>query len=333
MKEEGDSYLSIKDTNVLKGIALLLLLIHHLFYLNNGLYDDIPIWKNRYVVQEIGIMAKVCVAIFVLLSGYGLTISTVKNGGIPNLKTFYIHRFKKLFLNYWFIWCLFVPISIFVFNYTFKDAYHDHIAVHLIADIAGLHAIIFTDTYCYNPTWWFYSCIILLYILFPLLYKWVRSDVISVLLVAMAISFLPIPYIDVIRFNLLAFILGIIFVVRKLPPPSNSRIFPLLILLLLMVERNYTKYPIFTDCLISASLVQFYRSFTLSRPIKQVLAFIGKHSMNIFLFHTFIFYFWFKEYIYATRMPIVIFLFLLVVCIVISVVLEWVKKTTINKLL
>lgn len=33
--------LSLKDTNVLKGIALLLLLAHHLYYKRTGLYNHI----------------------------------------------------------------------------------------------------------------------------------------------------------------------------------------------------------------------------------------------------------------------------------------------------
>ena len=62
------------------------------------------------------------------------------------------------------------------------------------------------------------------------------------------------------------------------------------------------------------------------------MAFLGKHSMNIFLFHTFIFYFWFQNIIYASRNPIIIFFTLLAICIPISIVLEWMKRYTIYKL-
>lgn len=48
--------------------------------------------------------------------------------------------------------------------------------------------------------------------------------------------------------------------------------------------------------------------------------------MNIFLFHTFIFYMWFQDIIYITRNPLVIFLELLISCLLISVVLESIKK-------
>ena len=113
--------LSLKDTNVLKGIGLLLLLCHHLFYVQKGLYDDIHLVGDHYLVQELGIWCKVCVAIFVFLSGYGLTVGAIKARGF-NVRSFYWHRFTKLLLNYWLIWVLFVPISLFFFGRTFTDA-------------------------------------------------------------------------------------------------------------------------------------------------------------------------------------------------------------------
>lgn len=72
MSAEGQ--LSLKDTNVLKGVALLLLLWHHLFYKENGLYDDLYI-AGHGLVNELSIVSKVCVAIFVFLSGYGWNCS------------------------------------------------------------------------------------------------------------------------------------------------------------------------------------------------------------------------------------------------------------------
>ena len=117
----------------------------------------------------------------------------------------------------------------------------------------------------------------------------------------------------------------------KDPPPINLWI-PLAIFAIIMAERNLTKYPIFTDCLICVALVQLYRTTSLYKPIKQTLVFLGKHSMNIFLFHTFIFYFWFKEFIYASRNPIIIFVLLLSICLIISMGLEWIKKYTIGRL-
>ncbi len=116
------------DTRVLKGIAILLMLIHHLFYDESmeGMFGDVSIF-GFHVVHEMGGWSKVCVSIFVVLSGYGLEVTTKDKE--MNLVSFYKHRFKKLMLNYWFVWLLTVPIGIFVFGHSLNDAYGSHAVV------------------------------------------------------------------------------------------------------------------------------------------------------------------------------------------------------------
>lgn len=331
MKEGKNSIFSLQDTNCLKGLAICLMLIHHLFWVRNGLFDDIQI-GNLYLVNEIGKMAKVCVAIFVFLSGYGLMIQAERKGGVGSLRDFYFHRFKKLFLNYWFIWLVFVPISYFCFGMTFQNAYQTNIGWHLIADLLGLHSLLFRDVYCYNPTWWFYSCIIILYLFFPLMYRMIKRDAMILFLFALIISFLPIPFIEIIQFNIVAFLLGMWMASKYTPPTSIWAKWILLILILLYtVDRVINKYPLLVDCLITILIVQFFCEIKWPNSIIKIMAFLGKHSMNIFLFHTFIFGFWFQGLIYWSRNPIIIFITLLMVCIPISMFLEWAKRYTIYR--
>lgn len=325
-------YLSLYDTNVLKGLAICLMLIHHLFWIRNGLYDDIQI-GNLFLVNVIGQMAKVCVAIFVFLSGYGLVIQSEKRGSQVSLSSFYIHRFKKLFLNYWFIWLIFVPISYFCFDMTFYKIYHTNIGWHLFADILGLHNLIFQGTYCYNPTWWFYSCIITLYLLYPLMYYMMKRDLLTLLLLTLILSLLPIPFIEAIKFYIIAFALGMCMVNSEIPSPIRRiRWLMVLLMLLYAVGRLFCCYPYLIDSLLTLFIVRLYKSVNWPKKIISIMAFLGKHSMNIFLFHTFIFYFWFQNIIYASRNPIFIFFTLLAICIPISIVLEWMKRYTIYKL-
>ena len=75
--------LTLNDTMLLKGIALLLLLAHHLFYQGIG-YNDVHLYGSHYLVKEIGIISKLCVDIFVFLSGYGLTVNADKS--LTNIK-------------------------------------------------------------------------------------------------------------------------------------------------------------------------------------------------------------------------------------------------------
>lgn len=319
--------LSIRDTNALKGIALLLLLIHHLFYIDNGMYDDISI-AGRGVVQTIGLWSKICVAIFVFLSGYGLTAQAEKIGGVGSLVRFYWRRFTKLMLNYWFIWLIFVPIGVFVFHYSFAEAYGDHIGIKFLLDFTGL--INAFGLYGYNVTWWFYSCIILLYILFPFLYRLVKKDtMLSVLVVAVA-TYMPIPIFRSALPYLLPFLAGMIYCRLSNNytggvKAKHSILFCLLFLIAAF-DRLVAPDKLRFDTVIVLLMVIAYKSIYIPEAIAKALEFLGKHSMNIFLFHTFIFYMWFRNFIYASRNPLIIFLELLIACLLISIVLECVKK-------
>lgn len=323
-----------QDTNVLKGLAIMLMLVHHLFWKQNGLYDDIHLLGDRYLVNQIGIFAKVCVAIFVFLSGYGLTIQADGKGGVGKLHDFYLRRFKKLYLNYWFIWLIFVPISIFVFGRTFEVAFPEDTGLHVGLDLLGIHQWFFSKPYSYNATWWFYSCIISLYLLFPFLYKMMKKGWIILLLITIAVSFMPFSIVSV-NYYIFIFVLGMLVARFKIAPPTQPAwVCAIMILLLIFCgEGLYNKYPRMMDGLITLTLVMTYQSVKWSDKILKVMDFLGKHSMNIFLFHTFIFSYWFKDFIYSSRNPFIIFFLLLGICVIISVILEQLKKLTIYKIL
>jgi surface polysaccharide O-acyltransferase-like enzyme len=163
--------LSLLDTQNLKGIALLMLLAHHVWGgANEGRFEDVFI-HSEPLFRGIGAHCKVCVAIFVLLSGYGLTKSCLKKGGLGNSFSFFLHRYTKLMINYWLIWLLFVPIGLFFFGRTFPTVYGDNWIFKAITDFFGVFNLVNGHPNGYNATWWFYGLIIVLYLLFPLLWK------------------------------------------------------------------------------------------------------------------------------------------------------------------
>ena len=330
------------ESDILKGIALLFLLIHHLFYIRNGRFDDIELFNNHYLINIIGQTFKVCVPLFVFLSGYGLTagVETIEK---INLKKFYKHRFSKLYFNYWLIWMIFVPIGIFVFDITFEKIYGNHIIIKFILDILGLINII--GNYGYNPTWWFYSCITLLYILFPITItacknKW---SSLALLLISVGLTFCQFTPLQPIRYYLLTFILGCYFrnglIYKILPPPishytlkaSNGQLsFWEISILIIMIGisipiRFLTSYALVIDTLIAILIIFCFKNIKMHPYIHKSLRFCGKHSFNIFLFHTFLFYLYLPLFIYWHRNPLIIFITLLLFCLSISVIIEYGK--------
>ena len=156
-----ESTFTKSDTNAAKGVAVFLLLIHHLFL---DYPETIAKIFNQFLPLLIGSCAKVCVAIFIILSGYGLTKSTEKPTG---LKKFYLKRLVRIYIDYWFIWAVFVPVGMLFFGRTLSVAYGSNSFLKLILNFSGMHK--FLGVTGYNATWWFVSLIIALYLLFPLI--------------------------------------------------------------------------------------------------------------------------------------------------------------------
>lgn len=318
--------LSLKDTNALKGIALLLLLCHHLFYKQNGDYNDIVVIGQHGLVQEFAIASKVCVAIFVFLSGYGLT-KKYENTTLLT-RDFYVNRFVKLFMNFWLIWILFVPIG-FLLGRTFGEVYQHHIWLKAIIDFFGM-AYGF-GYYGINPTWWFMSCIIILYMLFPFLFKF-RNCRIGLLLLSFIVIWIPFSIFNPIKYYLTAFVAGILCsqdpLFNKIISLRNvyAKIGVTLLSIACFLIRNFIPYSLLFDSLLAICIVITYKLIVKSEGIIQCLMFLGKHSMNIFLFHTFIYYYYFRSLIYYSSNPLVIFITLLSICLIISIVIEYLKE-------
>lgn len=66
--------------------------------------------------------------------------------------------------------------------------------------------------------------------------------------------------------------------------------------------------------------------------INKFFQYMGKHSTNLWLVHMFIYMVFFKEYIYALKYPILIYLWLIVICLVFSYMINKIEKIIITRL-
>ena len=126
-------------------------------------------------------------------------------------------------MNYWFIWLVFVPIGVFMFGRSFHDSYGAYMPIKVILDFFGL--INAFGWLGYNATWWFYSCIILLYASFPFLYWSYKKDVLLTTLLVAVVCFFPTPIFAGGKLYFGAFYMGMIYCdyckVTQLPPPHT----------------------------------------------------------------------------------------------------------------
>lgn len=313
----------IAVTNASKGMALMLILWHHLFY-------EKP--ESGFIVFQTALLAKVCVGIYVVLSGYGLAES-VKHKKLE-LFAFYKKRLVKLFMNYWLIALLFIPVGSLLFGRTLESVFGEDKYTGLLIQMLGLH--MFTDvSYGYNPTWWFMSLILVLYAIFPMVNILTAKFQIKFLLFTAVLLFVPIPLVNdwIFPFSVGVYLSqtnGFVKMFEWLDKQGKWRFVTLFVLTVLVAcyrENGYLFDSIRIDAFFGILLMLWTTELVMASSLSQkVLEFIGIHSFNIFLFHTFIYYYFFTNFIYGFGNPLLIFGVLLGICLIISVGIERLKR-------
>lgn len=327
----------LKASHAARGVALLMLLWHHLFFEKYGAYSTLVYLSSNF--------ALVCVAIFILLSGYSLAIS-VKDKPI-GVMAFYKKRLSRLYMNYWLIALIFIPIGILLGYRPLESVFPTSPYLKLFLQMTGFHMFMDDVSYGYNPTWWFMSTILALYLLFPLMYYLVRKFGLWFLLACFFLNFRPneagkwFLYLNVWLF---AFSLGIYLartngLVKVSIMLKRFGFFRFILLLggiLISISiRTYVLFMSHIDFLFTQGFDWIYGTIiillifeiTQAWPNGQrVLAFLGRHLFNIFLFHTFIFSLYWPDFIYSFTYPVLIFLVLLAISIIVSMIIEFIKK-------
>ncbi|WP_230322501.1 MULTISPECIES: hypothetical protein [Bacillus] len=92
--------ISKNDTKMLKGVAILFMLLLHLFCRKevNGLYETFPIINGVPLVYYIGLFGDACVPIYCFVSGYGLFKVHSREQTSNVMKNF--TRIFKLLINF-----------------------------------------------------------------------------------------------------------------------------------------------------------------------------------------------------------------------------------------
>jgi hypothetical protein len=330
---------TINDTNFSKGVAMCLMILHHLFW--NVTAMGVSIYYMA-ISQEIGILGKVCVSIFLLLSGYGLDKS-VKND--YKIGEFYKRHLSKIYFNYWFIVIVSFIIGAIFFTDKARALIGDNAFYKVILNFTGLYYL--TGYMGYNSSWWFITAIIVLYLLFPLIRILVKQYN-HVFLIFSSILLFPelIPF-DVLNvkwvaFNFFPFILGVYLaeskVLENIQLTDERAIykftrftmialaFVFIIPIRLRLGMTFDGYRL--DILFGL-LIIFINYLYLSRIkiMGKFFSYIGIYSMDMYLIHGFITTLYTPEFIYGLKNPVVMFLVVLLLSLFISVLFSKVKTT------
>ena len=332
--------LSKQDTAVLKGIAIVAMLFHHLYF-------SIPQWVEPYtgVWLYLGVAGKICVAIFLFCSGYGLEAQYKGFAGFGHSFRFVIKRLTSFYFNYWIIFLLFVPVTILFFNRPLSAAYGEGLSslemtLYFIQDIIGLAGL-----HSYNITWWFNFLIVIFYLIFPFV-SWLarKSSVFTLVLSIAVMVFLKSEYnINAYQF---AFVLGILWskaasvaqhstshIVIKYVLPSILSTGVMLAVRICFLPRDWSvvkmDFLILLSILLMLVIVLFVIVFVRKSEITMsVFSFLGRHATNIYLMHTFVNAYWQFHWLHkgVFMRNGGNFIVLLTICMGFSMLLEYVKN-------
>ena len=168
-----------EDTKLVKGIAILLMLAHHLWLFPDRLVSDLPLTSltsaGLKIAADLGAFGKICVSIFMFAGGYGTYLLYEKK------QLNWVEKIKKLYVSYWKVFFIFVPLGFLFFHgqsdYCQNTAIchvYDHFELPVfLANLAGVQS-------GYNGEWWFFGSYVIALATFPVILKMIKNNGIGV---------------------------------------------------------------------------------------------------------------------------------------------------------
>lgn len=348
-----------EHTMQMKGIAIIILLFHHCF-LNAQRWATVPYEKlattkgwgyypisfapfSSHTIQYLASFSKICVAMFVFMTGYGMWVSYESQKKKTTMSNYIKKRMVTLMTGFLIIFVvtevLAIPTGRFieVYGHDFRSV------VYMIIDALGLAKLLGTPLFCL--TWWYMSLAIVLIMIFPFVhsimekYQWVV--VVASIIVPRACGFGQST--DLFRY-LLAYTLGMYFAQHDLlarikekfmEQNVEGKLLSLIVSLIglaviIKCRQNAWigwKYLDFWDGFAAMYVIVLSYIYILNgKWIVKGLGFLGKHSMNIFLIHSFYRDVFFHKFTYSFYYAWLDYIVLMAISLVTSIVLEWFKK-------
>lgn len=327
-----------------KGLAILFLLVYHLFE-NAELINSMDVIHAPFSQETFLMFAgfgNVCVSVFVFLTAYGISTGIWKQSEITIGDAYKqaCTRFVKLMGNFF---ILFLSVNILwgvFFDYDKLYGINKQGLLYFLTDATGFSQFFGTPTM--NMTWWYMKVAYILIFLIPVLAFAVKKIGNSMLIIAFLLPFAIKMDHDVQRYFFVA-VFGVCAAYGKwVDKLLNIKIhwalkwilgFGLYIVAIL-VRQNYVVYQTYV-AYVDAPIVLIIIYLTCQLlgsipPIRKLLAFMGTHSMNIYLVHTFFYMSLWRDFIYRFKYAGLVFMTLLLTTLLYSVVLEFIKKKLIR---
>ena len=337
---------------LVKGAALLMMLWHHSFLEGRFEQYALSLWPlTAYQLTQTASFFKICVSLFAFISGYGLYLSYQKSHArqLPD-GDWVATRYRSTMSGYWFVvvlaWiaCMAVdgrPLRIYEFDHSIARGVWNG-----MVDFLGLSN--FFGSPILNGTWWYMSAATVFILVTPVLFRSMERmgsactlGLIFVLPRLLGgypggsswLSFLPAYYMGMVFAREALFDRWTDFWEARcttLPRRGLKLAASLAAMAVLYVVYCRMSTSTFWDVkwgLIPVAVILFIRDYLSHIPlVSKALMFIGDHSMNIFLTHTFIRQYYCPRFTYEKGHIVLVILVLLAISIAMSYAIEGLKK-------
>lgn len=331
--------MSKENSTILKGIAILMMLFYHLFNRTeiNELCTSLIMIGDTPLIYY---LSQACypVPFFLILSGYGLTFLYRNNRLGIRME---IPRLFKLYIHYWIVLLIFMPIA-----YCLYPTMYKYDILHIIGNITAIRCN-------YNGEVWFlfpYAVICLTaYPIINYLYQLNGKIKIFFTIVVYVILFMIVKYMSfclsdnlvinivqqqLIYYVILLFYFALGLLLYKLSENKmlflfhNQNIFIILIMCLVIIKSLF-KITI-ADGLYALLFIIFFLNISLNKYIAKMLQMVGRYSMPMWMTHTFFCAYLFPDFIYGFKYPILIFIVLVTVSYLTAILITRIGKRIIN---
>lgn len=304
--------LSKNQVKITKGIAILFMLLLHLFCTKayQGLYTPLVFIEDTLLVYYLALFGDCCVAIYCFCSGYGLLIS-YKNNNEKYIKNNLIRIFK-LYVNYWIILFIFVlfmgPIM------RMSDMYPGNLKKFILT-FTGIDP-------AYNGAWWFFTTYIILVLISPIINKIIFDN---------EILNWGIRQIALLGTSQLPFIVGCVFAYKKIYSKLYSisnkikykNTLGILIITLMIIAHGIVQ-TLFVAVFIGIVFICVFNLMEKPKWINRLLDYLGNHSTNMWLIHMFFYMIYFKNLVYGAKYSFLIFPWLIILCLISSYIVNFI---------
>lgn len=341
-------------TKLLHGIAILMMLYHHMFITGNtwfingskSIFDVLNVISRNGSAQiDFACFCKMCVAIFAFTSGVGIYNQLGKYNNLKDMYKYCLKRLLSFYIKYLLVFVIFVTIEYINGN---QDGF-DYSLLNIVLNVIGIRAT-------FNGTWWYVLVYDYMVLISPLVYLLLNKLDLKGYLIIIG-AFILSVIIAFVTGNLIPYLKGV---------SSFIQHYQIIYLIIFMEGMFICKYPIldwlynklniitaillFAVCYIVRNMIIRAPSDSLfdivfiipvivsmlkiigdNKYINKVLGFLGKYSTYMWLDHAYFFAYLFFRLVFKCDYSFIVYIQVIGYSLLTAILLTFIENLIYKK--